>query len=122
MSQTPNGGTTSQFDAAQIATLRALRGGTLLPRLLGLYREQTAPQLTSLAAAAAAGDTAALIGIAHSLKSSSFSVGAARVGALCASLESAGRSGTLPDGGRELARQIGEAYAALLPELEDLLA
>lgn len=112
----------SQFDAAQIAVLRSLRGGALLPQLLKVYRDEARQQLAKLAAAATAADLAALRSVSHTLKSSSFSVGAKRVGELCAALETGVRSQTLADGGTQLTAQIAAAYESLLPELEQLIS
>ena len=112
----------SEFDAAQIAVLRALRGGALLPQLLKVYRDEAGQQLQKLAAAVAAADATTLRSISHTLKSSSFSVGAKRVGELCATLEAGVRNQSLADGGAELTAQITAAYESLLPELEQLVA
>jgi HPt (histidine-containing phosphotransfer) domain-containing protein len=112
----------SEFDAAQIAVLRSLRGGALLPQLLKVYRDEARRQLAELATAVTAADPATLRSVSHTLKSSSFSVGAKRVGELCAALETGVRSQTLTDGGTLLTTQIAAAYESLLPELEQLIS
>jgi len=112
----------SAFDPAQIAVLRSLRGGALLPQLLKVYRDEARQQLQKLAAAVAAADATTVRSISHTLKSSSFSVGATCVGELCATLEAGVRNQSLADGGAALATQISAAYESLLPELEQLVA
>lgn len=112
----------AHFDAEQLRTLRGLRGGTLLPRLLALYREQAGLQLDRLQAAALGGDLVAVVAVSHAFKSSSRSVGAKKIGDLCEKLETAARSGMLTDGGTDLSEQIRAAYEALVPELEGMLA
>jgi len=108
------------FDPAQVATLRKLRNGALLPQVLRLFRAEAAQQLAALQAAAAAGDTGTLARAAHAFKSASYSVGARRVGELCAMLETQARGGAVPDAAAA-AGAIAEAYGRLLPELESLL-
>lgn len=51
--------------------------------------------MTEITAAAAAGDSATLGGVAHTLKSAARSVGALRLGELCQRLETAARVGNL---------------------------
>ena len=82
-----------ELDPEQIAMLRSLRKGALLPQLLRTYRDQAPQQFAAMHAALAAGDIAALGGVAHSLKSASYSIGAKRIGDLCAALEASARSG-----------------------------
>jgi HPt (histidine-containing phosphotransfer) domain-containing protein len=113
-------GTLAHFDTAQIAMLRGLRNGALLPQLLRLYREQAPGQLAAVGAAAAAGDAAAMVRAAHVLKSASFSVGARRVGELCAALEAEARGGALHDA-VAAAQALEAAFAALQAELASLL-
>jgi HPt (histidine-containing phosphotransfer) domain-containing protein len=111
----------TQFDVAQIDSLRALRDGKLLPRLLLIYRDQTSAQLDALRLAAVGGDRTTLGSVAHALKSASYSVGAAQLGDLCAALEQATRSGAPQDTDADLVARIAAAYERLLPELEQLL-
>ncbi|MFO1399832.1 MAG: Hpt domain-containing protein [Steroidobacteraceae bacterium] len=108
------------FDAAQIAMLRGLRNGTLLPQLLRLYREQAPAQLATIRAAGAAGDAAEVARAAHALKSASFSVGARRVGELCAALEAEARGGAVGDAAGAT-QALDAAWAGLQAELASLL-
>ena len=109
-----------QLDPEQIAMLRGLRKGALLPQLLRTYRDQLPQQLAGMNAAVAAGDLATLGGIAHSLKSASYSIGARRIGDICAAIEAASRQG---DGSEAPQRcvMLAEAWDRVLPELEALL-
>jgi HPt (histidine-containing phosphotransfer) domain-containing protein len=114
-------GAAPELDAQQIAMLRGLRKGALLPLLLRTYRDQMPKQLADMTAAAAAADVATLGGIAHSLKSSSYSIGATRLGDLCAALETAARQGDNADGPRRCS-ELAAAWERLRPELEGYLA
>ncbi len=111
---------TTELDPQQIAVLRGLRQGTLLPKLMQTYRDQVVTQLAAMAAAASTGDHAALGSVAHSLKSASYSLGARRMGDLCARIESAARSGATADGPRDCAA-LADAWELLRPELEGYL-
>lgn len=78
------------LDAEAIARLRELDpNGTsgLLGRVLHAFETSAARLLPQLRAARQNGDTAAVRFVAHTLKSSSASIGAARFSALCAELE-----------------------------------
>jgi HPt (histidine-containing phosphotransfer) domain-containing protein len=66
-------------------------------------------------------DPQALAAAVHSLKSASFSVGAGRVGQLCAQLEAQARQ-PAPQISPELCAALEQCVAELLPELEQLLA
>jgi HPt (histidine-containing phosphotransfer) domain-containing protein len=114
-------GATPELDPQQIAMLRGLRKGALLPQLLRTYGDQVPQQLSGMAAAAAAGDVAALGGVAHSLKSASYSIGATRMGDLCAAIEAAARQGDNSQGASQCAA-LAAAWERLRPELEGYLA
>jgi len=63
--------------------------------LIETYLADTPAQLEAMAAAVEADDAPALVRPAHTLKSSSATVGASRLSALARELEMAGRSGAL---------------------------
>ena len=63
--------------------------------LIETYLADTPAQLEAMAAAVEADDAPALVRPAHTLKSSSATVGASRLSALARELETAGRSGAL---------------------------
>jgi HPt (histidine-containing phosphotransfer) domain-containing protein len=110
----------SQLDGQQLDLLRGLRNGTLLPELLRTYRDQARQQIDAIRASLQSGDVAAAVSIAHSLKSASFSIGANRLGELCAELEA-----SAPDvpaaNCMHLATELVVHYDTLLPELARLL-
>ncbi len=114
-------GATPELDPQQIAMLRGLRKGALLPQLLRTYRDQLPQQLADMGAAATAGDIAALGGVAHSLKSASYSIGATRMGDLCAAIEAAARQGDNSAGPSQCAA-LAAAWERLRPELEGYLS
>jgi histidine phosphotransfer protein HptB len=78
----------------------------VLPRVLRAYEQSLLRHGDDLRAAMAAGDTERVSRIAHTLKSSSASVGALRLSRLCAELERAMRT---------------EPLAALQPQVEALI-
>ena len=112
-------GTGPQLDPQQIAMLRGLRNGTLLPQLLRAYREQADRLITEICRAAESGDLAVLRAIAHQLKSASFSVGATHVGRLCEQLEADANANALP--GTDLCLELQERFSLLKPELAEYL-
>lgn len=79
-----------RLDPEALAQLRALdpegRHG-LLPRVAGLFEASLASLLPQLDAAEAAGDLAAVRHVAHTLKSSSASLGALALSRCCAETE-----------------------------------
>jgi HPt (histidine-containing phosphotransfer) domain-containing protein len=110
----------SQLDGQQLALLRGLRGGTLLPELLRTYRDQALQQIEAIRNSLQSGDTAAAVSIAHSLKSASFSIGANCLGDLCAELEASAPDAPAANRMR-LATELSARYDTLLPELARLL-
>lgn len=110
----------TQLDPRQIAMLRVLRKGTLLPQLLCTYREQVIEQVHALRVALDCADHATARLVSHTLKSASFSVGAKQVGELCALIE---RQAINEDGAHS-ARMMVELQScldALLPEIDGYL-
>jgi two-component system, sensor histidine kinase and response regulator len=107
----------NQLDPQQIALLRGMRGGTLLPELLRTYRGQATKQITELEMAANNADADAVRLIAHTLKSASFSVGATGIGELCAQLEQNARTNRL-DANAALYGELVERFASLVAEIE----
>lgn len=105
------------FDSAVLQELRASVGGDdgFISELIATYRVDGAAQVDSIEAAIAAGDPAALVRPAHTMKSSSASVGAQRLSEMCRGLELDARSGLIADGEARLAAlraewsEVGEA-------------
>ena len=115
------------LDPAALDELLAMAGGdpTLLGDLLADFSTDADQYAAELDAAVAAGDDAALVRPAHSLKSNALNVGAARLADLCRSLEADARTGAVPDAAqraaevqaelaavREAVRQVAESHGA----------
>lgn len=89
----PGGGV---LDAQAMAALQRLDpsgAGGLVARILAAYTQSLPRLLGQLASARAAADPAAMRQVAHTLKSSSASVGALQLSRLCADVESKLRDG-----------------------------
>jgi len=100
------------LDLEVVVSLKALDeegGPSLFLELIDLFVEDAAAQLQSMQAALAAGDVKTLERAAHTLKSSSANIGAARMSGICFEIEKLGRAGSL-DGVEGLIASTGEAY------------
>ena len=95
----PDQASQASIDAAVLGELRESMGGDdeFVTELLETYLDDGAAQLGAIEEAIAAGDPAALVRPAHTLKSSSATVGALRLAELCRGLETAGRSGSIKE-------------------------
>lgn len=82
-------------------------------KLMGVYLDSSPKLVTAINAALAAADAPALATAAHSLKSSSMSVGAVALGALCAELELRGKQAELGDT-EQLSRLVDIQFAAVV--------
>ena len=101
------------LDQRALDELRALDpdgSAGLLNQILQCYLDDTPTQLAQLRAAATAQNIESMTRAAHSMKSSSFSVGAARVGELALEIESKGRANTT-DGCHALLAELEKQYA-----------
>ena len=104
------------------ATLRELLESTgddvgFVRELIETYLADTPAQLEAMTAAVEVDDAAALVRPAHTLKSSSATVGASRLSSVARELEMAGRTGTLEPAVRsslETAHELSQATAAAL--------
>lgn len=87
------------LDSETIATLRSLRRGTrsILSQLLVSFAEGTQPLIDDLRAATNIRDRKAIVHAAHTLKGTSLTIGAKRLGALSAEIERLGRAEQLDD-------------------------
>jgi signal transduction histidine kinase/CheY-like chemotaxis protein len=97
----------------------------LLIRVINLYLAESPKLMQKLKQAAAAGDTSAMAGCAHSLKSSSANVGAQSLSRCFAEIETAARRGDTDAARKDLARaeaEHGNVQAALTAEFESLAA
>ena len=94
---------TPLLDHGVVADLRASTGDDddFIRELVETYVVEGAANLEDMAAAAAAGDPAAIVRPAHTLKSSSASLGAMRLSAIARAIEEGGRAGQLQGAGGE---------------------
>lgn len=111
-----HGGVAPVLDEPALDRLRALdpdgsRG--FLPKVLGTYETALQRHLGTLAAAAVSGDLASAGSVAHTLKSSSASVGAIGLAQHCAAVERLARAGD--------AAALGAPLSALCAEGERVL-
>jgi two-component system sensor histidine kinase BarA len=109
------------LDAAAMARLLEITGGdaAFVDELVDTFLDDAATQLGALRAAAAAGDTAAAVRPAHSLKSSSVNVGATRLAELTRDIEASARAGAVPDLDARVAEvdtELAAVRSALLAE------
>lgn len=97
------------LDEAVVAELRESVGGddTFVAELASAYLAEGQEQIEAMVDAMGRGDVAAVVRPAHSLKSSSASLGAARVAELCRQIEYAAREGRTEG----LAAAVGEVEA-----------
>ena len=104
------------LDAAALARLRELdpdgRHGVVL-RVLAAFETSLGRMLGQLRTELDAGDPAVVAGIAHTLKSSSASVGALALSARCAEIERRLREGADGDLQADVQRLLAEGEAAL---------
>jgi len=87
------------LDDAVLAELRASTGGdeNFIRELFEAYVSEATGYLDAMAAAAVVGDPTAIVRPAHTLKSSSATLGAMRLAAISKRIEDAGRSGSADD-------------------------
>jgi HPt (histidine-containing phosphotransfer) domain-containing protein len=111
------------LDEGVLTELTEATGGDIgfVRELVETYLADTPPQLEAMTAAVEADDADALVRPAHTLKSSSATVGAMRLSSIARELEMAGRTGALEASIRdrlEAARAewtaVQEAFAAWL--------
>ena len=89
---------TEAIDRDAFERLREITGedDVFLAELIDTYLEDGARQVADLLAAAAAGDGAAMVRPAHTLRSASESIGALRLADRCRVLEAEARAGAVP--------------------------
>ena len=105
-------------DLDVIAELRNATGGDMdfVRELVETYVEETGGYLEALAGAVAANDVAAAVRPAHTLKSSSASVGAMRLAELARGIEESSRGGR-PDGLADAVDRVRTTWAETLAAL-----
>ena len=107
------------IDRATLDRLLDITGGDIefLDELVDTYLEDGRAQVAALQGAVAAKATEDLVRPAHTLKSSSASVGALRLAEACRDLEASARAGTVDDPAARVATivaRFGEARDELL--------
>lgn len=124
MSAAPTAGPEAGLDPVALEALRALDPDGalgLLARLAELFEAALPAQVEGLVGAAAAGDLGTLRHHAHTLKSSSASLGARGLAEACAALEQQAREGRLDGLDQALARLL-EALDRIRPAVAALRA
>jgi HPt (histidine-containing phosphotransfer) domain-containing protein len=88
-------GDVAVLDDRVVDDLRESTGGDdeFVRDLVATYVDEAIPNLDAMADAAATGDAAAIVRPAHTMKSTSASIGAMRLSAICRDIETAGREG-----------------------------
>jgi two-component system, sensor histidine kinase and response regulator len=108
------------LDLSVIAGLRTATGDDdeFIADLIATYVGEGLEHIRAMADAIAAGDVAGLVRPAHTLKSSSASIGALRIAALCRGIEEGGREGRADGlGGQvEVVRGVWTATLGALAE------
>jgi signal transduction histidine kinase/DNA-binding response OmpR family regulator len=105
------------IDAAVLEKFRAMMGEAAT-ELVGLFLEDTPNLLADLREAVSQGGAEGLQRAAHTLKSSSASLGAMGLSTLCQELEGMGRAGTL-EGAAEKVAQVEAEYERVKDVLEE---
>jgi len=98
---------------AQLAMLREPEGPDILSELLEAFRDDVPARVEEIRTGIESGDAAAVERGAHTLKSASGNLGAARVAVLCEELESCGHSGDLSRTPELFARLQAETPVAI---------
>ena len=121
-----NPGDTAQHGAIDWSVLDALAllqkpgAPDLRLRLMTIFLKTSLPLMEGIKAAIIASDRQLLTASAHTLKSTSLSLGAMKLGAICAELEHIGRNSALQDAG-DLPMLAAEQYAAVTAAFREAL-
>ena len=102
----------------QLRARQKYRNKNLVKRVVGIYLEQTPKLLKELAAAGQQADMEALSHIAHTIKSSSMTVGATALAETCKEIEVLCNKGRV---GQEVIRKPGQMYFAVEQQLREVL-
>jgi HPt (histidine-containing phosphotransfer) domain-containing protein len=89
-------------------------------RIIAIYLESAPKLMDSIRGAFAASDSGSLRKAAHSLKSSSYNVGANGLGSICGELEQLAKAGPLDDEGGLMDR-AETSFKAVIASLEEAL-
>lgn len=113
------------FALDQLRPFKGHDGGSLLGNLIEIYLDQLPARVEGICNACRDGDAQATFKIAHMLKSTSASLGAYTLQALCQKFEEAGRKENLEDTGHLLPSFLAETSrvrTALLDEKRKLVS
>ena len=112
------------LDTVVLDELAASVGGDrgFVADLIQTYLADSSGQVDAVEAAVPAGDAEALVRPAHTLKSSSATLGAKQLSALARRLEMTGRSGSLDDDARADATLLREAWQSATGALRAWMA
>ena len=89
-------------------------------RLMTIYLKSSHPLMEKIRTAINFSDSQLLMTAAHTLKSTSLSVGALKLGAICAELEQIGRDNALQKVG-DLPEQAEEQYEAVISSFKEIV-
>lgn len=117
----PDPGQPPVLDEAVLAELSASVQGdrSFVVELINAYLADGPAMVVAIEAAAAADDAAALVRPAHTLKSSSATVGAMRLAATSRELEMTGRSGSVESASTASAATLRADWESAVAALED---
>jgi len=120
----PDQGQSPVLDEAVLAELSASVQGdrSFVIELINAYLADGPAMVDAIEAAVAADDAAALVRPAHTLKSSSATVGALRLAATSRELEMAARSGSLASTASAAAASVRGDWEAAVAALEEWVA
>lgn len=101
------------LDPIAIAELRAMAGDEpiLVSQIIDCYLQESPSLITAMREAISQQNGAALMRAAHSLKSSSQSLGAVRMAEVCLALEQMGRSSNIASQEQEIAMTMAQLVA-----------
>jgi HPt (histidine-containing phosphotransfer) domain-containing protein len=110
---------TPEVDRGTIERLAASMGGAFVAELIDTFGQDTRELITALRTALAARDVDALRRAAHSLKSTSESLGAGRLAALARGLEASARAGSLEGAGDRI-QALADRYELVTRALGEI--
>jgi HPt (histidine-containing phosphotransfer) domain-containing protein len=103
-----------------LALLQKPGAPDLRVRLMTIFLKTSLPLMEGIRTAIVASDRKLLTTSAHTLKSTSLSLGAMKLGAICAVLEQIGRDNALQDTG-DIAMRVEEQYTAVTAAFREAL-
>ena len=109
------------LDMSIVGVLQRIKKPGFFPNLVDVFEEDSKRLLGVIKTSIDSGDAKALEELAHSLKSASSSIGAARVAEIASDLEKMGESGGL-DGASEQWDELGKRLDVSYKAFRDLLA